>query len=179
VNLSPGTYELQLRNAAKAQTQGLEASLKELVTEHLKLGANIGLLNARFTSFPSGLDGRLDAAGKHLPEAPDMSISVTVNYTIPAPSLDGSFELDGEDSYRSKSSSEVNIDPTVFGIDSRNIVNARMSYINDHHHLQISLFATNLFNDQYIAIRGRDFLGNGLITRGDPQMIGLQARYDF
>jgi outer membrane receptor protein involved in Fe transport len=73
----------------------------------------------------------------------------------------------------------VSSDPTIFAVDSRNVVNARISYVSDRHHLQVSLFATNLLGENYIVARARDFLGAGVIKRGDPKSIGLQAKYDF
>lgn len=177
--LGVGQYEIQLRNAALAASKGAEASVTTLITDWLKIGANFGLLDARFKSFPSGLSGGLDATGKRLPEAPEVTAALTIAYTIPAPLFHGKFEWYGEQSYRSKSSSGVDADPSIFAVGSRNIVNTRLSFIPDDGHLELSLWATNLFDAHYVTARARDFLGVGVLKRGDPQTIGIEGKYNF
>lgn len=178
-NLGGGTTELQLKNAAKAETTGAEASLRALVTDRLTLGGNVGVMSAKFNSFPGGLTGGGDAAGKRLPDAPDMTAAMMANYSMPAPSLGGKVDFYGEVSHRNKSYSGVDNHPVTDNLSSRNIVNARVSFATSRDRFRMSLWARNLFDDSYMTTRGRDFFGNQFIKRGDPRAIGVEGRYSF
>ena len=178
-DLGAGTTELQLRNAAKAESSGAEVSLRALATDNLSIGGNIGTLRARFKSFPGGLSGGGDAAGKRLPDAPELTAAVTVNYSMPVSSLGGRLDFYGERSYRSKSFSGVDNIESLDGISSRDLINARVSFTADHAPLRVSLWARNLFNSDYTTARGRDFFGNQYVKRGDPRAFGLEAGYSF
>src|SRR5574340_223536 len=178
-DLGAGTTELQLRNAAKAESNGAEASLRALVPDNFSIGGNIGTLRAKFKSFPAGLSGGGDAAGKWLPDAPELTSAVTVNYSMPVPSLGGRIDFYGERSYRSKSFSGVDNIESMDGVSSRDLVNARVLFAADRAPLRLSLWARNLFNNSYTTARGRDFFGNQYVKRGDPRAFGLEGGYSF
>ena len=171
--------ELQLHNAAQAESKGLEGHVTALIADGLKMGASLGLLDATYSSFPDALKLSEDAAGRPLSEAPKVTAALTMQYTFSAPSLAGSITLYGEDSYRSKSYSGLDSDPSTFEVPSHHLINARAAYLNDNKHLELSLYATNLFDENYITFHGRDFLGAGVIKRGDPQMIGVEVTYSL
>lgn len=176
-DLGAGTTELQLRNAAKAESNGTEASLRALVTDNFSMGGNIGAMKAKFKNFPGGLSGGGDAAGKRLPDAPGLTAAVTINYSMPVSA--GRLDFYGERSYRSKSFSGVDNIETLDGVSSRDIVNARVSFAADHTPLRLSLWARNLFNNNYTTACGRDFFGNQYVKRGDPRAFGLEGGYSF
>lgn len=176
-DLGGGTTELQLRNAAKAESIGAEASFRALVTDNLSIGGNIGTMQAKFNSFPGGMTGGGDAAGKRLPDAPDLTAAMSVNYSMFTSG--GRLDFYGECSHRSKSFSGVDNSETLDGVGSRNIVNARVSFVADHARLGLSLWARNLFDNNYTTARGRDFFGNQYVKRGDPRAFGVEGRYSF
>lgn len=178
-DLGAGTTELQLKNAAKAESIGAEASLRAMLTDKLSIGGNLGLLKATFKSFPGGLTGGGDAAGKRLPDAPDLTAAVTLNYSMAAPSLGGRLDFYGEYSHRNKSYGNVDNNETLDAVGSRDIVNARVSLTADHARLGLSLWARNLFDNSYTTARGRDFFGNQFVKRGDPRAFGLEGKYSF
>ncbi|MDD5301093.1 MAG: TonB-dependent receptor [Gallionella sp.] len=178
-NLGGGTTEIQLKNAAKAETTGAEASLRALVTDRLTIGGNVGVMRARFNSFPGGLTGGGDAAGKHLPDAPDLTAAVTVNYSMPAPSLGGRVDFYGECSHRNKSYSGVDNHAVTDNLSSRDIVNARVSLVADHPRFGLSLWVRNLFDNNYTTVRGRDFFGNQFVKRGDPRTFGVEGKFSL
>ena len=173
------TSELQLRNAAKAESTGAEASLHALMTDNLNISGNIGIMKAEFKSFPGGMTSGGDAAGKRLPDAPDMTAAVTVNYSMPAPSIGGRFDFYGERSYRSKSFSGVDNNEALDRVSSRNLVNARVSFVADHARLKLSLWARNLINNSYTTAHSTDFFGNQFVKRGDPRTFGVEGKYSF
>ncbi|MDO8465154.1 MAG: TonB-dependent receptor [Gallionella sp.] len=173
------TSELQLRNAAKAESIGAEASLRALVTDNLGIGGNVGVMRAKFNSFPGGMTGGGDAAGKRLPDAPDLSASVSANYSVFASSLGGRLDFYGEYSHRSKSYSGVDNNETLDSVGSRSIVNARVSLVADHARFGLSLWARNLFDDSYTTAHSHDFFGNQYVKRGDPRALGVEGRFSF
>lgn len=179
VGLDSGQTIIQLRNAARAETKGVEASVRALLTGHLTVGANLGLLDAKFKSFPGGGAGGQDAAGQRMPDAPKLTAAATCNYAMLSESLDGRFDLYGESTYRSKSFSGINNDQSISALSSRNIVNARLSFVPNHHHWQLSAWARNLFDKTYTTARGREFFGNQFLRYGDPRFFGLEAQLNF
>lgn len=141
VGLDSGQTIIQLRNAARVETRGLEASVRALLTGHLTVGANLGLLDAKFKSFPGGGAGGQDAAGQRMPDAPKVTAAITANYVLPSESLDGRFDLYGESTYRSKSYSGINNDHSISALSSRSIVNARLTFVPNNQHWQLSAWA--------------------------------------
>lgn len=176
-DLGAGTTEMQLRNAAKAESTGAEASLRTQMTDNFTVGGNIGILRATFKSFPGGLTGGGDAAGKRLPDAPDLTAVVSANYSVFASG--GRLDFYGEVSHRSKSYSGVDNSETLDVISSRDVVNARVSFATSRDRLRVSLWARNLFDDSYTTTRGRDFFGNQFIKRGDPRAIGVEGKFSL
>ena len=173
------TTELELRNAARVETVGAEASLHALLTRRLGIGANIGSAKAVFKSFPGGLTGGGDAAGKRLPYAPDLTASLTLDYSMPAPTLSGRLDFYGEYSYRGKSYSSVDNIEATDGLSSSNLVNAHISFDSNTTPWKFSLWARNLFNRNYSIARGRDFFGNLYMKRGAPRTWGVEASYSY
>jgi iron complex outermembrane receptor protein len=171
--------ELQLRNAAKAESTGAEASFQAMATKNLSIGGSIGIVRAVFKSFPGGLTGGGDASGKYLPDAPDMTTALTMNYSMPAPSMSGRLEFYGEYSHRSKAFNGVDNIEATDGISSRNVVNTRVSFASNNTPLVLSLWARNLFNNSYTTAHGRSFFGNQYVKRGDPRAFGIEGKFSF
>ncbi|NOT18898.1 MAG: TonB-dependent receptor [Sideroxydans sp.] len=173
------TTELQLRNAAKAASTGAEASFQAMATKNLSIGVSVGIVSAVFKSFPGGLTGGGDAAGKHLPYSPSMTTALSINYNMPAPSLGGRLALYGEYNHRSNSFSGVDNNDSTDRVSSRNVVNSRVSLTSNTAPLELSLWVRNLFNNSYTTASGRDFFGNQYIKRGDPRIFGFEGKYSF
>lgn len=104
LNGAGGLYS-EIKNAARAVSKGIEASLVAKPTARLELSGGLQLLNARFVDFVT-IDPRYPALGAFnqkgnpLSRAPDTTINLAAQYTWPAAS--GAVTLRGEGSYRSK-----------------------------------------------------------------------------
>ncbi len=179
VNLGGGATAIQLRNAARAESSGAEASLRVMVTDNFSIGGNIGVLKATFKSFPGGLTGGGDASGKRLPDAPDMTAVAMSNYSMFSASLGGKLDFYGEISHRSKSYTGVDNSETLDAVSGRDVVNARVSFTTSRDRLRVSLWARNLLDNNYTTMRSRDFFGNQFVKRGDPRAFGVEGRYSF
>ena len=174
VNLGK-TSALVLNNAARVDTSGVEASTRLRVSSDLTVGGNVGVLRAVYKSFPDGGGVGVDYSGQRLADTPRLTAGLNVAYGISAPSLGGRFELSGDYFYRGS---------TVLGgifqdLPARNLVNVRLNFASDTGNWSANLWAKNLFNEDYVIARGRDFLGNQFDTRGLPRMFGVTAKYNF
>lgn len=178
VDLGGGATSIELRNAAEVESRGLDAGMTLRATRQLDIGLNLGLVKARFRRF-STCSPTVDCTGHRLPYAPDYTSAVTVNYRMFLPSLGGKLDFYGEYSYHGKSFMDPVNDPLTQNIPSRELVNARISYLPDNSPWNFNLWARNLFDRDTVAMRGRDFLGNLFSWRIDPRMVGIEARYSF
>lgn len=178
VALGGGASVLQLRNAAKVETQGAEASIAFQASEDLRLSANFGYVDATFDRFPNGGPGGADLSGNDLP-APDFTSAFTVDYGMALPALTGRLDFYGEYSYRGSYFAGANNDPVFERIDSRNLVNARLGYSHDNGTFGVSLWARNVFDEDFLNARGRDFLGNQFVQRGEPRSYGIEVWHNF
>lgn len=178
IALGGGTTILQLRNAAKVETQGFDGSISFQASDDLRLGASIGYVDATFDRFPDGGPGGADLSGNELP-APDFTAAVTVDYGVAAPTLNGRLDFYGEYSNRGAYFAGATNDPSFERIGSRNLVNTRLGYSHDSGRYGVSLWARNLFNENYLQDRSRDFLGNQYLRRGEPRSYGIEVWHQF
>lgn len=178
VALGGGASVLQLRNAAKVETRGVEFSTSFQANRNLRLSGNFGYVDATFDKFPNGGPGGADLSGHELP-APSFTAALTLDYGVALPALAGRLDFYGEYSYRGSFFSGANNDPVLERIGSRNLVNARLGYSHDSGRYGVSLWARNLFNRDFLSTRGRDFLGNQFVQYGEPRAYGLELWHNF
>lgn len=170
-----GRSVLQLKNAAKVDSQGFEGSARWRVARDFTVGANIAYLDAKYSSYPNGGGPGVDYSGQRLADTPRITASLNASYGIPVPSMGGRLELSGDLNYRGD---------TVLGgifkdLPSRSLVNARLAYTPNAGNWTTSVWVRNLGNDDYVIARGADFLGNQFDTRGLPRVFGITGKYDF
>lgn len=178
VPLGGGAAVLQLRNAAKVETTGVDGSLTWQATPELRLTGNFGYVDAEFDRFPNGGPDGADLSGNEVP-APDLTAAAMVEYTVPVPVLDGRLELYAEYSYRDSYFSGASNDPVFERIDARDLVNARLGYRHRNSGFAASLWVRNLFDEHFLNTRGRDFLGNQFVQFGEPRSYGIELRYVY
>jgi iron complex outermembrane receptor protein len=175
VPLPNGTAILQLKNAAKVKSEGMEASTRVRVTQNFTVGASIGLLSTKYTSFPNAGGPGVDYSGQEVPDTPRFTAAINFDYNIPMPSLGGRFDVFADFSHR---------DATFQGVglpegSSRDLINMRLAFSPDNAKWSVSLWGRNLTDKDYVIASGRDFLGNNFVTRGVPRMYGVEAKYSF
>ena len=178
VSLEGGTSAFQLTNAAKVETRGFEGSVRYQATDQLNLNVNLGHVDAEFTSFPGGGAGGADLSGNELP-SPDLTGAFSFDYAMPIAAWSGYLEFYGEYSYRSNYFSGPENDPVRERIDSRDMVNARVTYVHDSGRYSVSAWARNLTDEDFVQRRARDFLGTQTFVRSEPRAFGLELSYWF
>ncbi len=175
VPLANGTAILQLKNAAKVKSEGLEASTRVRVTQNFSMGANVGVLSTKYKSFPNAGGPGVDFSGQEVPDTPKLTVGVNFDYSMPVTSLGGRVDLFGDFSHRDSTFQGTGLPDGS----ARDLINMRLAYSPDNAKWSVSLWGRNLTNKDYVIASGRDFLGNNFVTRGVPRMYGFEAKYNF
>lgn len=174
VALPGGATVLQLRNAARVTTRGLEFAGDLQLSDELLARISYGAVRARFKSFPGGGAGGADLSGTSLPGVPRHTASVILQYEKVVPALAGRLDLYGEFSYSDGFLPLASVDPAAPTIGSRQLVNLRLGYTHANERLGMALWSRNLFDQDYLRREGRDFLGNQFVLRGEPRSVGIE-----
>jgi iron complex outermembrane receptor protein len=177
VHFPGGVTVIQLTNAAKVETKGVELSLEAVPVEGLLLTLDAAYIDAKFDKFPGGGAAGTDASGNQLPFAPEWSGSISAQYSVPITAWNARLELFGQYAYR---------DPTYAGqenlptqeLGARNLTNARVS-LEFAKRWGITVWGNNVFEDSYLTNQTRDFFGTRFVERGDPRTYGLELSARF
>jgi iron complex outermembrane receptor protein len=151
--------ETLVLNAATATIKGLEAEFRAQVTEGLSFNGSLGLLDANYDEFETGIGVPpviTDISGRDMRRTPDVSGSIGVNYMIPISV--GTIDLAG--SYRHVSRFQTTIvgdplDPTrndPRGLaQARNLLDASAAFnfdLDDIGQMRVAVFGRNLTDDR-------------------------------
>ncbi len=190
---SPDTGVIVVRNAAKAETKGIEADVNFSLDEHWSVGGSIALLDTEFKKFPGAgcgafaawdgtCVGSFDAKGNELPGAAKTSGSAFVALNMPIGDSRWDFDGNVNVSFRDKS--------YAFGdfanekereLDSYAMLNAMLSVVDRDNGLTISLVGSNLTDER--AVTGNQTNPvvaaeiSGWILR--PREYGVEVNYAF
>lgn len=178
-NIGRGITTIVFRNAGAARIQGaeVEAVLRPVVG--LKLGANLGLLDTRYTSQSEYGDGIL---GAQIPRSPHVSLSGYADYDIRLPH--GDLILGSDFQYYSKqyfypSVSSQTSDP-LLSQRKYALWNAHLTWFpQNNHHLSFDASVLNLQNSHYKSLAITPINGLSSLTLGQPRSFFLQAMYRF
>ncbi len=173
IRSNPGGVSI-LANAAKVKIDGVDLNLEAALTSQLHLTAGATWLNARFSSFPTAVSGStiFNAAGKQTALAPDFSLNLGANYTIP---LGGESELRLSANYSHKSSYVFEPD-NVLRQPAYDVVNASIEYrMNEHAALEFYMrnIGDELYNVQMTTSVGQTALA------GAPRQYGANFKFNF
>ena len=177
VTLGSGTSALQLRNAAQATSQGVEASVAFQATARLRVGASAGFLDAQFDRFPNGDATGRDLAGNQLPEAPRHTVGAMVDYQSRAGAA-GVVDWHVDHSYRGSWFSAATNTPSE-KVASSQQTNASIRFTPVSGRWNLELWARNVFNQDAIVARTRDFFGNDVVQYNAPRTVGVTGTWNF
>lgn len=175
VKSMPMPGQIRTTNAGRSVSQGFEADLNWRVTPQFDLGAFIGVTRSRYERYvnPPGID----LTGNRLANTPAMNAGVVGQYRAPLAAgttvVARAEYLYVGDHYFDP---ENRLEQPGYGI-----VNLRVGL--ELKHLDVVLFAKNLFDRDYRAFGYTDFQGSRFATdvalAGQPRLIGVAvtARY--
>ncbi|WJG10047.1 TonB-dependent receptor [Aliiglaciecola sp. LCG003] len=189
IDLGNGASSISIRNAAKANTQGIELEMTYRPISNLEIQASMGLLDTEFDSFPGGLTGGGNAQGKDLINAPDRNFALGVQYIteISALNADLSWRLDVTHSSGFFTTvdnvySQTLGDGTVvdFGhVDSITLVNARIGLLGTNNGWEAYLWGRNLADVRDPIDNRKDFFGTVTSNYQEPRTYGVEVVYSF
>jgi len=198
---SPDTGVIVVRNAAEAETKGLEADVTFLLNDNWTVGGSLALLDAEFEDFPGAgcgayeswdpdgpgplvpaCVGSFDASGNDLPSAPGYSGNAFIELSLPVASTGWDFDGNVNISFRDKSyafgdfanEKERELDDFV-------ILNAMLSFIHTDSGLRVSLVGNNLTDEMpVLGNQNNPVVGaelSGWVMR--PREYGVEVGYSF
>ena len=190
---SPDTGVIVVRNAAEAETKGIETDVNFSIDEHWSIGGSIALLDTEFKKFPGAgcgafaawygtCVGSFDAKGNELPGAAGYSGSAFIALNMPI--ADSRWDFDGNVnvSFRDKSYAFGDFaNESERELDSYEMVNAMLSIVNRDNGLTIALVGSNLTDER--AVTGNQTNPvvaaqiSGWIMR--PREYGVEVSYAF
>ncbi|MEL0154056.1 TonB-dependent receptor [Sphingopyxis sp.] len=160
VNIFDGTLNFNVRNAAAARTQGIEADFRAALAEGLTISGAIAYLDFKFTNFTDGQcyylqtpgpGGFCDYSGKRNALSPKWSGNLNVDYWTPVGSdLKLSFNVNAD--FSSSYIAAANLDPRTYQ-GSYAKLGARVALGQIDNRWEVALIGRNL-TDQRILQTG-------------------------
>ena len=175
IPLPNGTAVLQLKNAAKVNSDGAELSVTARITSSLRASVNVGYVDARYASFPNGGGVGVDLSGTPVPNVARMTSSLALNYTVAVPALGGQFDAYADYSHRDRPVQDAGLPQ----LSARDLINLHATFTPDRAKWALSLWSRNVTNQSYLIASGRDFFSNQFVTRGEARSFGADFRYMF
>lgn len=160
----------QTDNAASASLRGLELEFETQLMDGLLVSGSYAFLRATYDSF-NDLQGR-DFTGNRLRQAPKQTVNIALQYEHALGH--GVAQWHSDFRYQSQSFREPD---NITQQPAYGLVDAGVSYLSDSN-WEVSLWAKNLFNKEYIAhlyVLG----GNDYAIFGTPRTFGITLSLNF
>lgn len=165
--LSPQTIT---RNIGKAHAFGGEVEIRTRPVDGLSAFLSLGLLK---TEFDQALASTGNYAGNSFPEAPAITLNTGGTYRHPS-----GFFASADLSYTASFYSVGDIANTpAERVPSYVLVNAALGY--EQKNWSVTLYAKNIFDEQYVTGISTSAFGPAEATVGDGRMLGVRAKATF
>ena len=172
------------RNAAEAEIDGFELELTAVPADAWLIQAGVGYLDAEYTQLDpgenfGGLDIREITLDSKLPNAPDWSTNLSVQYTATLPNnalliprVDWAYR---DDVYNDALNFEE------LKQDSYSLIDANLTYVLPGESWELSAFVKNLTDEAYIVSGFANALTQGQVDAivGRPREWGVKVLYRF
>ncbi|WP_448213808.1 TonB-dependent receptor [Colwellia sp. MEBiC06753] len=190
VDLGGGRTAISITNAAAVITQGVELEFDYQMTDDFAITGSLGYLDATFDSFPGGGTGGSDASGNYLPNAPEWTASLSLEYFQEISSLDATMQYRLDYNYTDEQYYLVNNDENyvvpITGkvvdfdkADSYSSVNARITLMSNEDTWQVALWGRNLNDSDHMIESYREFFGGINAIYARPRSYGVEVKYNF
>ena len=187
---NPPLTSIRITNAASVVTKGLEIEASYKVTPNFRLQGSLGLLDAKFDSFPGGATGGTSASGKTLPNAPEVSVTLGGQYNHQLPALNGKLVVRADVSHVSEIFQNVDNVRTgrygaaagtfAFGVaDANTAINASLGFLPNNDRFSIFLWGRNLDDSNGVYLDFQDFFGTKVRFPGVGRTYGADLVIKF
>jgi iron complex outermembrane receptor protein len=180
-NAPVGTFPSVI-NAARATVRGVDFSARYRPGRGLGVGLGVSLLDARFDDFVSRDPNRPtldpDHAGERLPQAPEVSLNISMDYVWMHLGF-GRFTASAGYRYQSDVFYGLYEDPATKQ-DGYGLIDAALGWQTQRGDWTVQLFGSNLADEGYWkGIVRQDPLVGTLRNPGAPRTVGLRVRFDY
>lgn len=169
--------DVRVTNIGKAEIDGVEFDLTLFISEALQLNASGALMDARVTD-DQGNDEIMN--GSQLARSPDASYTIGLEHTSDLSSgaiLSTRVDWGWKDDYRLSMGDNTAITQEAFGL-----LSARMTYNNAEQNVRLSIFGTNLTDEEFFN-SGLDLFntpfGATMVDVGRPREWGVSLEVLF
>ncbi len=168
-------------NAGSADGKGLDLEVQYLLTENLTLNLNSTWLDASYGEDVNDSYGTaIVNEGQKLAYSPNLSANFSIDHYLELGELGElrthlNYAYTGEQ-YHSGSSNDA-----IYQEQSKELLNARLSFISAEQTWQVSAWASNLTNEETLESIGgvTDDFGFIPARRGEPRMFGVEFSYFY
>jgi iron complex outermembrane receptor protein len=183
-NALGGTFqETRFFNAAEVTAQGIEAELTALLTERLKIKANLGYTDTEYDSFEADTDfdgtPDVDLSDRDVNRAPELQWGIDARYTVPL--AYGTLDVGGNLSYEDDSIFVYSNTAPEFDSrsDERTLLSASVTWRDPSDVWFVRLYGKNLTDEEYRI--GELPVANlwTFASFGAPRTWGVEAGYTF
>jgi outer membrane receptor protein involved in Fe transport len=173
-----GEFNLKFKDSGQATSYGAEASVRVAVVKQLDFYANYAWLKTKFDS--TDVDGlEQEYAGNVFRLAPEHSFTVGVNARI---NIVPTIKLFLNPSYSYKThlffedANTAGLEQAAYGL-----LNINGGFELDDPNLILSVWATNILNEQYVTSAGNtgSLFGVPTFVPGSPRMVGTKLTWNF
>ncbi len=187
-------YGSSISNIPSVRSRGVEASVFWAPLDNLSFAGGSSYTDAVYVSYPTGpaptewgpttVYPYADLSGKPLGSAPKWVFTLSADAShalgITAPAglgaLEGYIHLDTR--YQTSNYTAVS-DSRYSLVGAYDLTNLRVGIRSDDVHWDLSFFANNLFNTQYLLARSLATTGQISGVPGDPRMVGLTLKVTY
>ena len=167
-------------NATSASSKGVEFSIDGVITDHFRVGAQVGYLDATYGDYTNALiDGAVvNASGKRLINAPEWTLGANAEY---------SRELFGQEGFvraewmhRSEQLSNtfaLRYEVYPFISPSYDVVNLRAGLGNER--WKVNVYAENVFDEDYFSAAYEKAFYSGVQVEPSVRNYGIEFKYRF
>jgi iron complex outermembrane receptor protein len=168
-------------NATSATSKGVEFSVNGVITDNLRVGAQVGYLDAKYGQYTNALiDGSvINASGKRLINAPEWTLGANAEYSRKMFGDNDGF-VRAEWIHRSEQLSNtfaLRYEVFPFISPSYDVVNLRAGLGNER--WNVNLFAENVLDEQFFSAAYEKAFFSGVQVEPSVRNYGIEVRYRF
>jgi len=166
-----GTTTLQLTNAGKATSKGVELESTWIPTDRLEFVFNVTALDAYYNLFENPDPGRPDFTGNTLPFAPDWKTYLSGQYIQPL-GEHGALRFFVDYGWIDDQYSDPSNGP-LYEIDSYGLIGARITWVPASERWELAVWGKNLTDKEYNLVNSTNFLTVPRTIWGEPRTYGV------
>jgi iron complex outermembrane receptor protein len=168
-------------NATSATSKGVEFSVNGVITDNLRVGAQVGYLDAKYGQYTNALiDGTvINASGKRLINAPEWTLGANAEYSRKMFGDNDGF-VRAEWIHRSEQLSNtfaLRYEVFPFISPSYDVVNLRAGLGNER--WNVNLYAENVLDEQFYSAAYEKAFFSGVQVEPSVRNYGIEVRYRF